>query len=119
MTDDDARASLGALVEALKASIPIQKAIDNNLQTLEKLRAYGYGHAFICQVLNESQNKQITPQMFASMMSRARKKKPQQKRVASATATPVSASTLGVGSKTFERAPKVLHNPTPPPDIFD
>lgn len=119
MTDDDARDSLGVLVQALKASIPIQKAIDNNLQTLEKLRAFGYGHAFICHAINQSQDKKITPQMFASMMSRARKKKLQQKRATSASAAPFSASMPGVGSKTFERAPKVLHNPTPPPDIFD
>ncbi|WP_157969794.1 hypothetical protein [Pseudomonas huaxiensis] len=76
MNDEAARKQLSLVAEALSASIPMQKAIENNLQILEKLRDFGYSNGFISNVLTQGSKKPISPELLSSMLYRARKKKP-------------------------------------------
>ncbi|MCY1291936.1 hypothetical protein D9M70_411430 [compost metagenome] len=113
MSDDEARKSLNPVIQALQASIPMQKAIENHLQLLEKLRAFGYSNGFISEALSSASGKPITAQLFASMMYRARKK------------TPAPRSLPAVSARTVQeqqspgRPRRFVHNPTPPDNIFD
>ncbi|MND95067.1 hypothetical protein D3C80_873090 [compost metagenome] len=126
MTDDEARKSLEPVIQALKASIPMQKAIENHLQTLEKLRGYGYSNGFISEALSKDQDKPITAQLFASMMYRARKKKPAQTKAAAQVKTTdqpaANQSSIPTNPKPEadpRRPRRFVHNPTPPANILD
>lgn len=74
MNDENAIRSLEAVIEALKSSISMQKAVANNLIILERLRAYGYSNGFISTVLSKGAGKKISPGLLASMIYRARMK---------------------------------------------
>ena len=73
---NDAKAlrSLEPVIDALKASISMQKAIANHLPDLEKLRAFGYSNGFISTALSTETGRAISAGLFASMMYRARLK---------------------------------------------
>lgn len=73
MNDEIAVRSLEPAIEALKASISMQKAVANHFVALEKLRAYGYSNGFISAAISKGSGKTISPGLFASMMYRARK----------------------------------------------
>lgn len=72
MNDEIAVRSLEPVIEALKASISMQKAVTNHLVALDKLRAYGYSNGFISAAISKGSGKEIPPGLFASMMYRAR-----------------------------------------------
>lgn len=73
MDDQAAKNALGPVIEGLKASIPMQKAITNNLAILLSLKAYGYSNGFISDVLSKEAGKPLGAGHLASMMYRANK----------------------------------------------
>lgn len=75
VSDEKALRTLVPFIDALKASISMQKAVANHLVDLEKLRAYGYSNGFISAVVSEGSGRTISAGLFASMMYRARMKK--------------------------------------------
>ena len=75
VNDEKALRTLEPFIDALKASISMQKAVANHLIDLEKLRAYGYSNGFISAAVSEGSGRTISVGLLASMMYRARMKK--------------------------------------------
>ncbi|MGU9854456.1 hypothetical protein ACU680_27045 [Pseudomonas koreensis] len=75
VNDEKALRSLVPFIEAMKASISMQKAVANHLVELEQLRAFGYSNGFISAVVSKESGRTVTAGLFASMMYRARMKK--------------------------------------------
>lgn len=113
MSDDEARKSLIPVIQALQASIPMQKAIENHLQILERLRKFGYSNGFISEALSSASDRPITAQLLASMMYRARKKAPGQ------VITPTTPARTVREHQTPGKPRRFVHNPTPPDNILD
>lgn len=74
VNDEKALLTLEPFIDALKASISMQKAVENHLMDLEKLRAYGYSNGFISAAVSSGSGRIISAGLFASMMYRARMK---------------------------------------------
>ena len=74
VNDEKALQSLTPFIDALKASISMQKAVANHLVDLEKLRAYGYSNGFISAAVSNGSGRTISAGLFASMMYRAKMK---------------------------------------------
>ena len=104
MSDESVILSLEPVIEALKASISMQKAVANHLDTLEKLRAYGYSNGFISAAISKGSKKTISSGLFASMMYRARMKtlgmeKPWRTQVSTSVSLPRTESALVTTTK--------------------
>lgn len=72
INDESALRSLAPVIEALKASISMQKAVANHFAALEALRTFGYSNGFISAALSNGSGKTIPAGLLASMMYRAR-----------------------------------------------
>ena len=111
VNDEKALRSLVPFIEAMKASISMQKAVANHLDVLEQLRTYGYSNGFISDVVSRESGRAITAGLFASMMYRARLKKngktiKRAEMTGTVTATPL-----------IEKAPPTERKPVTPADL--
>ena len=64
---------LKQLINDLKAPISMSKAIANNIQTIEQLKAYGIGNEYLARTLSEQSGKEIKLTSFKTILHRLKK----------------------------------------------
>lgn len=64
---------LKQLINDLKAPISMSKAIANNIEILEQLKAYGIGNEYLAKTLSEQSGKEIKLTSFKTILHRLKK----------------------------------------------